>query len=172
MAEPRLFINGSLNMRIRNLMYVLFTLTGCVSSIVLAIESPVSSNPLGLGTVPPSAYKSGLIPSISPVSNSGNLIVTGDVAGGKYFRGIVPYRGVTDFGTSTSQISPGIVQVEDFMRYSAGTSPRQTSGLTPYYSPIMSTQRGDKQELRLSRSYRMSRRCITIQHNLADGPCR
>lgn len=123
-------------MRIRNLMYVSLALSWCVSSIVLAIESPVSSNPLGLGTVPPSAYKSGLIPSISPVSTSGNLVVTGDVAGGKYFRGIVPYRGVTDFGTSTAQISPGTVQVENFMRYSAGTSPGQTSGLTPYYSPI------------------------------------
>jgi hypothetical protein len=123
-------------MRIRNLIYVSIALAGCVSSTVLAIESPVSSNPLGLGTIPPSAYKSGLIPSISPVSTSGNLVVTGDVAGGKYFRGIVPYRGVTDFGTSTSQISPGIVQVEDFMRYSAGASTGQTSGLTPYYSPI------------------------------------
>jgi Flp pilus assembly protein TadD len=58
------------------------------------------------------------------------------VAGGKYFRGIVPYRGVTDFGTSTSQISPGTVQVENFMRYSAGASPGQTGGLTPYYSPF------------------------------------
>jgi len=117
-------------------MYVSLALAGCVSSIVLAIESPVSSNPLGLGTIPPSAYKSGLIPSISPVSTSGNLVVTGGVAGGKYFRGIVPYRGVTDFGTSTTGISPGTVQVENFMRYSASAPPGQTSGLMPYYSPI------------------------------------
>jgi hypothetical protein len=123
-------------MRIGNLIFVLLVIAGGISSIALAIESPVSSNPLGLGTVPPSAYKSGLIPSIGPVSASGDLVVTGDVAGGKYFRGIVPYRGVTDFGTSTAQISPGIVQVENFLRYSAGTSPGQTSGLTPYYSPI------------------------------------
>jgi tetratricopeptide (TPR) repeat protein len=136
MAEPKMNFNCSFNMRIRNLIYVSLALAGCISSIVLAIESPVSSNPLGLGTVPPSAYQSGLIPSISPVSTSGNLVVTGDVAGGKYFRGIVPYRGVTDFGTSTSQISPGTVQVENFMRYSAGASPGQTGGLTPYYSPI------------------------------------
>jgi hypothetical protein len=136
MAEPRLNFNGIFNMRIKNLIYVSLALAGCVSSIVLAIGSPVSSNPLGLGTIPPAAYKSGLIPSISPVSTSGNLVVTGDVAGGKYFRGIVPYRGVTDFGTSTAGISPGTVQVENFMRYSAGASPGQTSGLTPYYSPI------------------------------------
>ncbi|MGA2094530.1 MAG: hypothetical protein ABSH16_14185, partial [Sedimentisphaerales bacterium] len=122
-------------MRTRNLIYVSIVLAGCVPTIALSIDSPVSNNPLGLGTVPPSAYRSGLIPSISPVSTSGNLVVTGDVTGGKYFRGIVPYRGVTDFGTSTSGLNQGTVQVENFMRDSAIAPSGQAGGLTPYYSP-------------------------------------
>jgi hypothetical protein len=136
MAEPRLNLNGKFNMRVRDLIYVSLVIAGGFSTIALAIDSPVSGNPLGLGTVPPSAYKSGLIPSINPVSTSGNLIVTGDVTGGKYFRGIVPYRGVTAFGTSTVGINPGTVHVENFIRDSAGTPARQTTGLTPYYSPV------------------------------------
>ena len=122
-------------MRTRNLIYVSIVLAGCVPTIALAIDSPVSSSPLGLGTVPPSAYKSGLIPSISTVSTSGNLVVTGDVTGGKYFRGIVPYRGITDFGATTSGLNQGTVQVENFMRDSTITPSGQTGGLTPYYSP-------------------------------------
>lgn len=125
-------------MRIKNLIFVSIAIIGAVSEIAAAIDSPVNSNPLGLGTVPPSAYKSGLIPSINPANPNGNLVVTGDVAGGKYFRGIVPYRGVTDFGATSPGVSSGTVQVENFMRDSTITTSGQTSsgGLTPYYSPL------------------------------------
>jgi hypothetical protein len=135
-------INGNLNMRMRNLIIASIALIGGVSTTAWAVESPAINNPLGLGTVPPSAYKSGLIPSLNTVNPNGNLVVTGDVGGGKYFRGIVPYRGVTDFSAATSGANQGTVQVEKFMRDSTITpSGQNNSGLTPYYSPVFTVSK-------------------------------
>jgi tetratricopeptide (TPR) repeat protein len=106
----------------------------CVSALIVAIfcgvglclENPSVGNPVGSGTVPPTAYKSGLIPSANPIDTSGNLVVTGNAANGMQFRGVVPYNSLTSF--------------------SAPASPLQhTSGVTPYYSPVwtvMTTQPG------------------------------
>jgi len=55
-------------------------------------------NPVGRGTVPPSSIRSGLIRSPNPIDTSSNLVVTGNVRGGKHFRGIVPYRATSRFG--------------------------------------------------------------------------
>jgi hypothetical protein len=120
-------------MRGRKLVYTSVAVIVCRGG--LCIESPVSSSPLGVGTVPPSAYRSGLIPSISPIDTSGNLVVTGNVAGGMYFRGIVPYRGVVDFGTATTPMDRGSAEVESFIRRSAGSQDfGRSGGVTPYYS--------------------------------------
>jgi len=122
-------------MRGQNLIYMSLAITAVFAVAGVAIESPVNTNPLGLGTVPPSAYRSGLIPSVNPIDTSMNNVVTGNVAGGMQFRGVVPYRGTTDF---TGQLSRGSVEMDSFMRR---TTPgqdftRSGGGLTPYYSPI------------------------------------
>jgi tetratricopeptide (TPR) repeat protein len=96
---------------------------------VFGIESPV-----GTGTVPPSSISSGLVSSPNPIDTSGNLVVTGHVAGGKHFRhppGVVPYRSSFDFGATL-----GSASLDSFMRRSAATGDygRSAVGYTPYYS--------------------------------------
>jgi tetratricopeptide (TPR) repeat protein len=121
-------------MRTQKLFYMTLAITAVFATRGMSLDSPVNANPLGLGTVPPSAYKSGLIPSINPIDSSFNNVVTGNVAGGMQFRGVVPYRGVTDF---TGSIPPGSTGLDSFLR---NTAPAQDSvkyggGTTPFYSP-------------------------------------
>jgi tetratricopeptide (TPR) repeat protein len=106
-------------------------------AVGLSLENPTATNPLGLGTVPPTAYKSGLIPSINPVDTSGNLVVTGNVANGMYFRGVVPYQGATDFIAPASSLSHTSAAIDSFLRNSAGSQNfgRPAGGIIPYYSP-------------------------------------
>ena len=62
--------------------------------------SEVSSairNPADRGTVPPSSISSGLVRSPNPIDTSANLVMTGNIVGGRYFRGIVPYRETSEF---------------------------------------------------------------------------
>jgi tetratricopeptide (TPR) repeat protein len=76
-----------------------------------------------------------LIPSPNPISdNSGNLTITGNVSGGSYFHGPVPYRSTTAFGaplgsTSLDSFLRGSAQLDDFDRYIEGYRAQ------PYYSP-------------------------------------
>lgn len=124
------------NMRYRNLIYVLMFLAGFLGRAGLSLESPAVSNPIGSGTVPPTTYQPGLIQSINPIDTTGNLIVTGNVAGGMQFRGIVPYSGVTDFVAPVGTIGSTSGAFDAFLRQTAGTQDiGQASGrLTPYYS--------------------------------------
>ena len=104
-----------------------FFIIHILCAICLALE-----NPIGNPTVPPSSYRSGLVKSPNPVvTTTGNLIVTGNVAGGKEFRGLVPYRSSTDFGTNL-----GSSDIGSFLRRSAPINTR-TSQLSPqpYYLP-------------------------------------
>jgi tetratricopeptide (TPR) repeat protein len=89
-------------------------------------------SPIGPPTVPQSSYRSGLFPSSKPVDTTGNLLITGNVADGRHFRGVVPYSSITSF-TGTL----GSTSLDSFLRRSAGTeSPGELSGrYTPYYSP-------------------------------------
>ena len=83
-------------------------------SVVLGLDSPIASP-----TTPQSAYGAGsssLTPNRSASNlNAGNDIVTGNVSGGKYFRGIVPYGSPYYF-----QGGQGSSSVESFRRYTAG----------------------------------------------------
>ena len=105
-----------------------------LSGTAWSIESRGLGNPIGPGTVPPSSIRNGLIRSPNPVDTSGNLIVTGNVGGGKHFRGPVPYRSTTEFGAPLGSSS-----LSSFLRYSAGSDDfdRYTAGhgVQPYYSP-------------------------------------
>lgn len=87
---------------------------------------------VGSGTTPVSSAKSGLIKSQNPLDSTINDVITGNVAGGKHFRGIVPYKSASDFGTNTSASS-----LDSFMRYSAptGTIAAYTGKYQPYHSP-------------------------------------
>jgi tetratricopeptide (TPR) repeat protein len=83
-------------------------------------------------TVPPSGLGSGLIRSPNPIDRSGNLVITGNVRGGRYFRGIVPYRATSDFTAATPSSS-----LDSFIRDSAGSEDYggYTGRYQPYYSP-------------------------------------
>jgi hypothetical protein len=102
----------------------------------LSLENPVGTNPVGSGTIPPTAYKSGLIPSANPIDTTGNLVVTGNVAGGMYFRGVVPYSGATNFSAPASSLAHTSGGIDSFLRSTAGSQDfEQRGGITPYYSP-------------------------------------
>ncbi len=107
-----------------------------LSEVTVAIENPSISNPsvknpAGSGTVPPSSYRGGLVDSPNPIDRSGNLVVTGNVGGGKHFRGFVPYNAVTDFGGSL-----GSSTVNSFLRrsFDPAGSGYYTGKVVPYYS--------------------------------------
>lgn len=97
------------------------------SGFCLAVESPIG-NP----TVPPSSRRSGLIRSPNPIDLSGNRIITGQVSGGKEFRGFVPYRSDTEFGAPL-----GSDAITPFLRQSApiNLGSRQPYLPQPYYVP-------------------------------------
>jgi tetratricopeptide (TPR) repeat protein len=96
------------------------------SEILPAVESYTSP-----ATVPPSVRREGLIRSPAQVDGSGNLLITGNVRGGNYFRGVVPYSAPTDFGVALPSSS-----LDSFLRDSAGSEDfgRYTAGYKPYYS--------------------------------------
>ena len=83
-------------------------------------------------TVPATRYRSGLIKSPNPIDTSSNLIMTGNIRGGRYFRGVVPYRATTDFGGSVPS-----AMLDSFLRDSAGSENfgKYTASPRPYYSP-------------------------------------
>lgn len=83
-------------------------------------------------TVPATRYRSGLIKSPNPIDTSSNLIMTGNIRGGRYFQGVVPYRATTDFGDSVPS-----AMLDSFLRDSAGSEDfgRYTALPRPYYSP-------------------------------------
>lgn len=97
-----------------------------LSAVVWAVR-----NPLGPPTIPPSSTGGGLVRSPNPINTSGNLVVTGNVSAGRSFRGIVPYRGTSDFTASLGSSS-----FDAFLRDSAGSESfsRYTRRSIPYYS--------------------------------------
>lgn len=89
---------------------------------------------LGRGTRPVSSTRSGrsgLIRSPNPIDTSTNLVITGNVGGGRHFRGVVPYRATTDFGAVNPSSS-----LDSFLRRASGSGIGQySSTYQPFYSP-------------------------------------
>ncbi len=119
---------------------VLISFLTILSTVGLALENPVVGtgtglslqNPIvGTGTIPQSSFQDGLVNSPKPISTSGNLIVTGNVSGGKHFRDSVPYGSTWDFRAET-----GTSSLDSFLRYSAGKADSQ--GYTWRYEPYRS----------------------------------
>ena len=97
-----------------------------------SINRGPARDPISRGTVPASAVESGLVRSPDPLRDySGNLYITGNVTGNKFFRGVVPYNSPYSF-----QGNLGGSDVENFMRYSAPTGDLgpYTDRPVPYYS--------------------------------------
>ncbi len=98
------------------------------------IANPSITNPAGVSTVPPSSLGDGLMQSPNPLDRSSDLVVTGNVRRGMYFRGPVPYNSSTSFGAGL-----GSTSLDSFLRDSAGAEDfgRYSSkyGAQPYYSP-------------------------------------
>lgn len=102
-----------------------------VFAVLLTAANGAVRNPVGSGTVVPSSRRSGLIRSPNPIDRSGNLVITGNVGGGKHFRGIVPYNAISDFSGRL-----GSTAIDPFLRRSAGVEGygTYTGKLTPFYS--------------------------------------
>ena len=111
--------------------FFIIVLTGA-ATLSFALENPVSS-PVGPPTVPPSSLSNDLTTQTQVnYGADGNLIVTGNVTGGRHFRGTVPYRSTTEFDAEL-----GSTSLNSFIRRSAGRpyydkAPAQTQ---PYYLP-------------------------------------
>jgi tetratricopeptide (TPR) repeat protein len=94
---------------------------------------PNISNPAGMGRVPPSTYyKAGKTTTdIYAGGGAGNLIVTGDVAGGRQFRGVVPYGSTSSFEGRT-----GMEAIDSFQKRTQGVGYGGAPGaVEPYYGP-------------------------------------
>ena len=103
------------------------------------VQSPIAAqSPITSPTVPPTAYASGLI-STAPQSNffAGNLLVTGNVAGDRHFRGVVPYGATSETGILLD--NPGSTALNSFIRRSAANpyplNRTQLTTIQPYYYP-------------------------------------
>lgn len=115
-----------MNKNLLTIILLIMAVFALISSANGVIRNPAIKSPVGPGTVPPSSYKSGLIPSVNPIDRTSDLVVTGNISGGKHFRGVVPYNAITNFGGTL-----GSTTLDSFMRRTSGlgwTKP------TPYYS--------------------------------------
>ena len=92
--------------------------------------NPALRNPVTSPTVPVSDYRRSTTRARYVVPNSSDLIVTGNVGGGRHFRDTVPYSSTTDF---TGRFDSGTL--DDFLRRSAISDSYYEGGITPFYSP-------------------------------------
>ena len=128
-----------------------------------AVDPPIGS-PIGDPTVPPTDLPGAGGPPLSGIRSTqdsygadGNLTVTGNVSGGRYFRyynGIVPYRSTAEFYPSDFELAPGFgsTSLNSFIRRSAGSAYLDHGlGLNrPYYLPsqtVTSLTSGDQSQL-------------------------
>ena len=92
--------------------------------------SPITSTTIGPATVPVSIYQGGVPQSQGSGLLDGNLLITGNVGGGQYFHGSVPYGSPLDFRGRLETTS-----LDSFLRYSSTTG-------QVFYSPTASPSVG------------------------------
>jgi tetratricopeptide (TPR) repeat protein len=101
------------------------------SDVWASYSSPLTSTPVGSPTAPPSSYEGGLVTNPNPMDSSSNSVITGNVRGGKHFRGPIPYDAPTSF-----QAPLGSTRLDSFLRYSA--VPDELGGYAPGYDTFYS----------------------------------
>jgi hypothetical protein len=108
-----------------------------VSAICGAIENPNVGSPFKARNAPThSGQEQRYITRGNPYGKSGNDIVTGNVGGGKHFRGVVPYGSSYYSGAYTG--SRGSRSVNNFIRRSAAdpiVNDRNPGQTNTYYDP-------------------------------------
>ena len=135
-----------------------------------SIENPGIGNPVGPSTVPPSTFRSSLVNNPSPIDTSGNLLITGNVRRGMHFRGDVPYRSTTSFGSTL-----GSSTLSSFLRDTAGSEDLKTNsnkyGTQPYYSPTETVTKmtPDRSEIFMPASTRISTRAQQNTRSAGTG---
>ncbi len=87
------------------------------------VTNPVIGSASGSLIEPASTYDPTAFTVPRPNIASGNMIITGNVGGGRHFRGYVPYASVTDIQANLESTS-----LDSFLRYSSAPS-------EPFYSP-------------------------------------
>jgi len=128
------------------LVLCLFVILLLVGTLSARYGNPAAgAGPVSRGTVPPSSYgkgpqtqntafgdPSGLVSTPNPIDNTSNLVITGNVSGGKSFRGNIPYGSTTSFGGRL-----GSTSLDPFLRYSAMPEELSQGPSTsnPFYSP-------------------------------------
>lgn len=94
-----------------------------------AVEAPGARSPIGSPTQVPSAGRTGAIPSQPNLYGYvGNLTMTGNIGGGRHFRGFVPYSSMNYLDPRL--IDPGTRAVSSFVRRSYGAQPYYDPGQT------------------------------------------
>lgn len=112
-------------------------------------DRPSVPNSVRSATTPLSSYENGLVDTPDPVDNSSDLAVTGNITGGKHFRGGLPYR------PPTSVDAPlGSTSIDSFMRRTTpSTTAADLAGTSSYYSPTGTVTGGSlKQGLGMART--------------------
>lgn len=116
---------------------------------------PASVNVSGAGnnylTTPVSSLQDGLIERpVNPYGLEGNAVVTGNISGGRHFRGIIPYQSTSEtFGTSSDAV---FSTIESFTRFASGDPYYNTSsgGYQAFHYPaqtVTSLQRNGQSGL-------------------------
>lgn len=101
----------------------------CVGQAIGAVDTPGTRSPIGSPTQVPSAGRTNAIPSQPNVYGYvGNLTMTGNIGGGRHFRGFVPYNSMEYLDTRL--IDPGTRAVSSFVRRSYGAQPYYDPGQT------------------------------------------
>jgi hypothetical protein len=94
-----------------------------------SLSNPNVRSPVGSGTVPVTTYRNGLITSPNPIDRTSDLVVTGNVGGGRNFQGYLPYNAISDFGGPL-----GSGTLDDFLRRSTIPQDYYSGGVAPFYS--------------------------------------
>jgi tetratricopeptide (TPR) repeat protein len=125
------------NMKREVLNFVWVVILACASTVLgqanlrnIPVSSRGTAPASGARNVPVSSQQSGLIQTPNPIDTSGNDVITGNVGGGKHFRGVVPYRSTSDFLAPT-----GSGLLDSFRRDAIGAGAgRYTGQYQPFYS--------------------------------------
>ena len=88
------------------------------------------------GTAPQSSLRSGLIRSPNPIDTISSLVITGNVGGGRQFRGGIPYQSPTSFYGAPGSALHDSSYLDSFLRRSGsiGDSSYYSGRLPRYYS--------------------------------------